>query len=212
MNTSLLIHLFFCKVLDPRKNEQTMRQALKATPEKDLIVVVQMQYKDNIGPPEILLGPLQNSVGAHILNYLGGFPFSKPICNPLFFFLLFPAQAGVPSSFAVVIFFFFLTINFCILPQRVEKVALIVNWLFGQFCCCWKWIWAGWDVGLASCESTLTTRKHCLCTNEVLFSHRDNLDVKRAGDFLASCNTMQHRCPTESSLSPRSVGKVDLFY
>lgn len=78
------------------------------------------------------------------------------------FVLPFPAQAEllVPSCFDLLLSFFPLTIDFCILvPTKSIESNLTINWLFGQLCYCRKWIWAIWDLELASHESALTARK-----------------------------------------------------
>lgn len=108
-----------------------MPQTLKATPEKYLIVVVQMQCKATISKclPEILLGHVQNSVETHILNYLGVYLFSKPVCNP-FFFAPFPTTNRDTYSlfFCLCPFLVFSPLTFASSPpQRVEKVALTIN-------------------------------------------------------------------------------------
>lgn len=101
-----------------------MPQTLKATPEKYLIVVVQMQCKATISKclPEILLGHVQNSVETHILNCLGVYLFSKPVCNPFFFCSFSHHKQGylfpllLPLSFS-----FFLTIDFCTLTSTKSR-------------------------------------------------------------------------------------------
>lgn len=127
------IFLIECLILGKKKKkkEQTMPQTLKATPEKYLIVVVQMQCKATISKclPEILLGHVQNSVETHILNCLGVYLFSKPVCNP-FFFAPFPTTNRDTYSlfFCLCPFLFFSPLTFAPSPpQRVEKVALTIN-------------------------------------------------------------------------------------